>query len=279
MAKVAKKVELAEVEIMEIHTKQVTFNIVGISPMIMHRFDQKAWRELLLPAPPMNRAEKAMNLKHDPVSEFRGALYMCRDKNAPTAIHVPGGSFHNALGQAAIDIPGAAKSEIKRLTTVVDETVHLYGLPLLGCHMVRNSGINGAPDVRTRPIFREWACQITFKFIADLVKEKQLAALMGAAGHIIGIGDWRGQKGGPFGRFRLCAENDPEFVRILKHQGRVAQLDAIENPEFFDDDSGELISWFFDEVHRREKAATLAGTETKQSRRSKKTSEFLDAAE
>lgn len=262
MAKMAKKVETADLEIMEIHTRQVTFNIVGISPMIMHRFDQKAWRELLLPSQQKNRAEKAMSLKHDPIAEFRGALYMSRDPNSPTAIHVPGGSFHNALGQAAIDIPGAAKSEIKRLTTVVDETVHLYGLPLLGCHMVRNSGINGAPDVRTRPIFREWACQITFKFIADLVKEKQLAALMGAAGHIVGIGDWRGQKGGPYGRFRLCAENDPEFQRIVKHQARKPQLEAIEHPEFFDDDSGELLAWFFEEVERREKAATLAGSDT-----------------
>lgn len=262
MAKAAKKVEISEVEVMEIHTHQVTFNIVGISPMIMHRFDQKAWRELLLPSQAKNRAEKAMSLKHDPIAEFRGALYLCRNPNAPTAIHVPSGSFHNALGQAAIDIPGAAKSEIKRLTTVVDETVHLYGMPLLGCHMVRNSGINGAPDVRTRPIFREWACQITFKFIADLVKEKQLLALLAAAGHIVGIGDWRGQKGGPFGRFRLCSENDPDFTRITKHQGRFAQLEAIEHPEYFDEDSRELLAWFFDEVERREKSATFAGNDS-----------------
>jgi hypothetical protein len=247
---------------MEIHTRQVTFNIVGISPMIMHRFDQKAWRELLLPAPQKNRAEKAMTLKHDPVAEFRGALYLSRNPDGPTAIHVPSGSFHNALGQAAIDIPGAAKSEIKRLTTVVDETVHLYGIPLLGCHMVRNSGINGAPDVRTRPIFREWACSITFRFIADLVKEKQLASLMGAAGHIVGIGDWRGQKGGPFGRFRLAGPDDAEFLRITEHQGRDAQNDAIEHPQFFDQDSEELIGWFFDEAARREKAATLSGGDT-----------------
>lgn len=269
MAKATKKVETAELEVMEIHTRQVTFNIVGISPMIMHRFDQKAWRELLLPSQQKNRAEKAMTLKHDPVAEFRGALYRSRNANAPTAIHVPSGSFHNALGQAAIDIPGAAKSEIKRLTTVVDETVHLYGLPLLGCHMVRNSGINGAPDVRTRPIFREWACSITLRFIADLVKEKQLAALMGAAGHIVGVGDWRGQKGGPFGRFRLCGENDPEFLRITEHQGREAQLEAIEHPHFFDDDSEELLTWFFEEVERREKAATPAGSELPQKKMKK----------
>lgn len=261
MARLPKKVQTSDVEIMEIHTRQVTFNIVGISPMIMHRFDQKAWRELLLPSQSKNRAEKAMTLKHDPVAEFRGAIYMSRNPKGPTAVHVPSGSFHNALGQAAIDIPGAAKSEIKRLTTIVDETVHLYGLPLLGCHMVRNSGINGAPDVRTRPIFRDWACQITFRFIADLVKESQLAALMGAAGHIIGIGDWRGQKGGPWGRFKIVDKNDPDFVRITKHQGRVAQLEAIEHPQFFNEESAELISWFFDEAARREKAATLSGGE------------------
>lgn len=94
MARLPKKVQTSDVEIMEIHTKQVTFNIVGISPMIMHRFDQKAWRELLLPSQAKNRAEKAMTLKHDPVAEFRGAIYMSRNPKGPTAIHVPSGSFH-----------------------------------------------------------------------------------------------------------------------------------------------------------------------------------------
>lgn len=267
MAKAPKKVEITDVEIMEIHTGRITMNIVGMTPMIMHRFDAKAWRELLLPAPPKNRAEKAITLKHDPIAEFRGALYRSRDPKAPTAIHLPSGSFHKALGQAAIDIPGAAKAEMLRLTSVVDETVHLYGLPLVSCMMVRNSGINGAPDVRTRPVFREWACSITFQFIADLVKERQLLALMGAAGHIVGIGDWRGQKGGSYGRFRLAGPDDPDFLRITKGQGRAAQLDAIDHPQYYDVESEELLSWFFDEVERREKQATLSGSDTPKSRR------------
>jgi hypothetical protein len=260
MAKAPKKVETSDIEIIDIHTKEVRFNILGASPMIMHRFAQKAWRELLLPAPQKNRAEKATTLKHDPIAEFRGAIYMSRETDSPTAIHIPCGAFHKAVGQAAIDIPGAAKAEIMRLTSVVTPTIHLYGIPVIGCDMVRNSGINGAPDVRIRPYFREWACQLSFRYVSDLVTERQIASLLGAAGHIVGIGDWRGQKGGPYGRFKIVPDSDADFKRIVEHQGRKAQLEAIEHPQHFDEDAEELIGWFFEEVERREKEATLSGS-------------------
>jgi hypothetical protein len=260
MARAPKKSETSEVEIREIRAHQVKFHIVGASPMIMHRFDQKAWRELLLPSRPMNAAEKVQNLKHDPIAEFRGGLYLCRDKTAETAIHIPAGAIHKSIGQAAIDIPGVAKAATLRLTTIIDQTVHLYGLPSISCMMTRLAGINSTPDVRTRPIFREWACSFTVQYIAGLINEQQIAELLAAAGHIVGLGDWRGQKGGSFGRFRVVRPNDPDFVRITKHQGREAQLDAISHPDHYDDDTAELLEWFFEEVAKREHEATASGS-------------------
>lgn len=258
MARMPKKPEISEVEILNIVTREVTFYIVGTTPMIMHRFDQKAWRELLLPAKKKNSAEKETTLKHDPIAEYRGAIYRCRDPKAPTAVHVPCGMFHKAIGQAAIDMPGAARAQILRLTSVVTPTIHLYGLPTLGVDMVRE-GMSKTPNVRIRPYFREWACEISFRFVSDLIQERQIAALLGAAGHIVGVGDWRGEKGGSFGRFRIADAKDPDYLRIVKHQGRVAQEDAIEHPQFYSDEAEELIGWFFEETERREKVVTIAG--------------------
>jgi hypothetical protein len=260
MARLPKKVETAEIEIMQINTNEVRFNLVGTTPLIMHRFDQKAWRELLLPSKRKNTAERETTLKHDPIAEFRGAIYRSREARAPTVIHLPCGMLHKAIGQAALDIPGAAKSQIMRLTSVITPTVHLYGIPMLGADMVRE-GMSKTPNVRIRPYFREWACEISFRYIADLVQEKQIAALLGAAGHIVGVGDWRGEKGGSFGRFRVAEENDIEFRRIVKHQGRAAQLEAIEHPQYYSDETKELIAWYFEEVDRREKSTTRAGSE------------------
>lgn len=251
-----KKVE-TDVEVMELHTRRLTFCLVGETPLIMNRFSEKARQEMLLPAQKKNRAEKASSLKHDPIAEFRSGLYLSRDQNAPTAIHFPTNAFHKAVGQAAIDIPGQAKSVMLRLTSVTTDTVHLYGLPALFCRMVRSGGMSAVPDIRTRPIFSEWACTLEFQIVSNLVKESQVANLLAAAGTIVGMGDWRPQKGGSYGRFRLASPNDPDFKRIVEGQGRAAQLHEIESPQFHDDETEELLSWFFEEAGRREMRPTL----------------------
>lgn len=251
-----KKVK-SDIEVMELHTRRLTFCLVGETPLIMNRFSEKARQEMLLPAPKKNRAEKASSLKHDPIAEFRGGLYLSRDTNAPTSIHFPTNAFHKAVGQAAIDIPGQAKSVMLRLTSVTTDTVHLFGLPALFCRMVRSGGMSAVPDIRTRPIFPEWACTLEFQIVSNLVQERQVANLLAAAGTIVGMGDWRPQKGGSYGRFRLATPDDPDFKRITEGQGREAQLQEIENPQFYDDETQELLEWFFKEAGRREMKPTI----------------------
>lgn len=253
-----KKVD-AEIAIQEIHTKRVTAHIIGKTPLIMNRFSEKARQEMLLPALKKNRAEKATSLKHDPIAEFRGGLYISRDKNAPTAIHLPTNAFHKAVGQAAIDVPGQAKSVMLRLTSVVSPTVHLYGNPSLFCRMVRSGGMNAVPDIRTRPIFTEWACVLEFEMVAGFVTEQQVFTLLAAAGVFVGIGDWRPQKGGSYGKYITTGPDDPDFKRIVEHQGREAQLSEIASPSYHDDETEELLSWYFEETERRELVPTLPG--------------------
>lgn len=244
------------VEIQELHTRRVTYYIVGETPLIMNRFSEKARQEMLLPAPKKNKAEKATSLKHDPIAEFRSGIYMTRDANAPTAVHLPTNAFHKAVGQAAIDIPGQAKSVMLRLTSVCTATVNLYGNPSLFCRMVRSGGMNATPDIRTRPIFSEWACEIEFQIVSNLVKESQVTNLLAAAGTIVGMCDWRPQKGGSYGRFRLASPTDADFKRIVEHQGRASQLAEIDSPSFHDDETEELLSWFFEECGKREMKPT-----------------------
>lgn len=257
MAKKAKP-QNERIEVQEIKMAEVKMNVLGTSPMIMHRFSQKAWRELLFPGIRENQASLEQKLKHDPIAEFRGAVYLTSIPKSKAAIHVPNGAFHAAIASAALDVPGAKKAVIERLTSVVDINIELYGIPQLFCAMVRNSDINRTPDVRTRPIFPEWACTVNFSYMQTALTERAVANLLGAAGHIVGIGDWRPQKGGPYGKFRVVDDNHSDFNRIVKQQGRAPQLKALEQPIFFDDDSKELVVWFTEEVARREMTGKLA---------------------
>lgn len=246
---------------MEMRMGQLHCHIVGTSPMIMHRFSAKAQRELLMPSPKKNRAEKETSLKHDPVAEFRDSIYMNRDPKTPAAIHIPANAFSAALANAALDVPGATKSQLMRLTTVADTHIDLFGCPKLFMAMTRSSDMGRTPDVRTRAIFPRWACKVTINYVASLLKERQIANLLATAGLIIGIGDWRSQKGGSYGGFRLAGKDDAEFLDIVKNEGRRAQIRAIENPECFDADSEELMAWFEAEIAKREKKLPSAEVE------------------
>lgn len=252
-----KKGAKESIDVNEIDMTELMFYIVGTSPLIMNRFSQKAWQQLLLPPTSVNRAEREQTLKHNPVEEFRGAVYRNRDDKRPSLIHVPNGMFHKAIASAALDIPGATKAKIERLTKIPDVNIDLYGVPRLFCAMVRNSDMNRTPDVRTRPIFDQWACKITVRYVTGILTERTIAALLGAAGKIVGIGDWRGEKGGPYGAFRLAQEDDKEFGLITKTMGRKAQVQALASPVCYDPDTEELLSWFEAEVARRERTSQL----------------------
>ena len=255
-----KKKESAQIEISEMKMGQIRCHLVGTTPMIMHRFSSKAVGELLMPAPKKNSAERASTLKHDPVAEFRETIYMNRDPKTSTAVHVPTNAFSAAIANAALDVPGATKSQLMRLTSVVDAHIGLYGVPRLFMSMVRSSYMARTPDVRTRAIFPRWACSVTVSYVATLLKENQIANLLATAGVIIGIGDWRSQKGGNYGSFKLVPENDKEFSDIVKREGRKAQLDAIAHPVCFDADTEELLAWFHAEVKRREREKDLSSS-------------------
>ncbi len=257
MAKAVKKKTDEVIEVQEIVMRDFRANLLGASPMIMNRFAFKAWQELLLPSKRENRASLEQSLKHDPFSEFRGAMYLNRDSKRPTLIHLPTGAIHGALSSAALDMPGAAKAKIERLTKVVDLQVDLYGTPHIFCAMVRNSDIGRTPDVRTRPIFPEWCLTVTLRYAAALVTERTVANLLSAAGLLIGIGDWRGQKGGPYGAFQLVGDGDARFQQVKKMHGRAAQQKAFDTPIFYDADTEELLTWFEGEVRRREMEGQL----------------------
>jgi hypothetical protein len=249
-----KKVEKKEetIEILQIEKVKVSLYILGTTPLLMNRMSKKTRETLLLPPLPMrNRAARAEKLKHEPIAEFNEAVYRCQADDAPTLIHVPNGAFKKAIAQAALDIPGATKAQIGRLVSVTDPTVHLFGKPYLHMCPVRPPG--QAPDIRTRAIFPQWACKVTFGFIRRLISERDVLNLVAAAGVITGVGDGRPEKGAlDFGQWDVVSANDKDWNRIVKSQGRKVQVEAMNSPQAYDAEAEELLAWFSTELLKRD---------------------------
>lgn len=247
----AKKIEqTADVQILEVEQGRIRFNIVGTSPLICNRMSAKSRGQLLMPSGRKTGAEKAANLKHDPLLEYRNSPYTLRD--GPTLLAVLATAFKGAMRNAALDIPGAKKAQIGRLVYVEHDYIPISGVPQLLMSVTRSADINKTPDIRTRAILPKWAASIDVRFAKPILREQGIVNLLAAAGMFAGIGDWRPEKGaGNYGQFRLASNDDAEFIEIVKTGGRVAQTAAMNEPDCYDTETEELLSWFNSEVQRR----------------------------
>lgn len=241
-----------EISILEVVKGQIEFCILGTTPLIMNRMSQKVWFELLAPKGKKTTAEKASNLKHDPIKEFRDAPYVTTDPAAPTMLALLPTMFKRAMGTAALDMPGPKKAQIGRLVYVEGELLPVYGIPKVFMAITRSADINRTPDVRTRAILPEWACRLSITFTKPMLRDQAIANLLAAAGFQSGIGDWRQEKGsGSYGAFKLVSADDPDFTRITKTMGRSAQKKAMDAAEPYNDETSEMLAWFQVEVGKR----------------------------
>jgi hypothetical protein len=242
----------SEIDVLKVTHGSLTFCVLGTSPLILNRMSEKVLRELLMPKGKKTAAEKAANLKHDPLAEFRASPYLDEAPDAPTLLQHLSASFKGAIKGAALDLPGANKSQIGRLTWVNGERVPIYGVPQIFCSVTRSADMNRTPDVRTRCIVPQWAAQVSVSFVTPILREQGVANLLASAGITQGIGDWRPGKGsGNFGQFVLVDADDPQYLHIRQHGGRAAQEAAMESPQPYDRETRELLDWFGVESKRR----------------------------
>src|SRR3954471_14918111 len=133
-----KKAEGPKIQLEKLNRQAIAFNVVGLTPFVANRMSEKVKMGLLLPKGRMTAADKQTNLKHDPRTEFRNSVYTLDD--APTRCAIPAPAFKRAIANAALDIPGAKKTQIGRLSWVEGQYVPLYGVPELYMAVVRQAG-------------------------------------------------------------------------------------------------------------------------------------------
>jgi len=208
-----------------------------------------------MPSPKKNQNQKATTLKHNPYEEYRDSADVSLDPSSPTLLLIPAISFKCALARAAIDMPGSAtKAAIGRLAWVVGDFVQVYGKPQLHMSIVRMSDMARTPDVRTRCIVPEWACSVTIEFATPILKEQAVTNLFAGAGILQGVGDYRTEKGkGTYGSFEPTHDDATEArYKAICKMGRKVQVEGMDNPECYDAETANLLSWFTGEAKRRE---------------------------
>lgn len=183
--------------------KSFAITIIGTTSMIQHKWASKALRELL---------EKKMGKKTRdrtpcvPEKEFEDATY----RTADGGYGVPAMSIKSAIITAAHKDIGIEKTLVRKALFIKcpDPTLILplrCEPPIMREDIVRVA--NGSPDLRYRPEFAPgWQCDLDMTIDADLLTPEDVVNLIERAGFGVGVGEWRPEKGGEYGRFSVMVK-------------------------------------------------------------------------
>jgi len=202
-----------QVIIPDIQIKTATLRVEGTSPLIVHKFSEKARKEILDKC--MQKAKSGKEPKN-PVMEFMQSLHWL----SPMPEEYTEEAFESALaagakfGFPATGLKQSAVSAAYRAGLTKDK-VSVYGsFHILGGELIEIQGTprmredyatiaNGAPEIRYRAEFPEWAMDFDIKYNAAVYSLEQIITFFNFGGFAVGIGDWRVEKGGIFGCYKI----------------------------------------------------------------------------
>lgn len=223
MAKAAQRIDIRPMSI-----ETIDFAIVGTSPLIVHAWADKAKREML-----EKQQGKKVSAKHEikiPFNDYKNSLYwltpMPEDgKTDEEAEDIMSDAIANGAkfgfkcdGIKASIISGAKRGGLSVVMTELKgsmfiegatdvatiDMAEIIGTPHIREDMVRVGGMSKTADIRYRAEFDEWRIPLRLRYIADgKYSIKQIMNMVDYGGFCTGIGEWRPEKGGQFGMYRL----------------------------------------------------------------------------
>lgn len=207
------KTNAKEISIPAIDIKHISVKIVGDTPLIMHKWSEKAKKEML--DKQMKRAKSKGHDAKDPVADFIASMYWLAGEPeekteagfaaalaAGARFGFPSTAF-KAAAVAAGYRSGVTKDKVSMNAAfhIDGEFVEIHGVPVMREDMVKVG--MGTADIRYRGEFLEWWAQIDIRYNASAISDEQLVNLLNLGGFGCGIGEWRPEKGGSNGMYHV----------------------------------------------------------------------------
>ncbi len=190
----------ATIQLHKVERETIKVRVVGLTPLICHRFDEKA-KQMMLDAQQGKKKQKASK---DPDADFQRSLYRTPDGG----YGFPATGFKAATVDAARYFQGVRMTELRQALLFhgegPDQLIQLEGEPVMREDAVRVG--MGTADLRYRGMFEKWAATLTITYIPSLLDEQSVITLVDAGG-TGGIGEWRPGKAktGSYGTYEVAA--------------------------------------------------------------------------
>lgn len=191
----------AKIEIKAPNFQSVILRVEGNSPLLLHKFSEKMRKQMEEKQTATNKT-KAKREPKDYAAEFNAARYV----SVKGWDGVPAAAFRAAMIAACRTIDGLPMTRAKGAFFIKADgrdkedgtsLVRLEGKPIHDTRPVRLE--SGVADMRNRPRYDEWACELTIEFDADLLSTQDIGALLARAGLQVGIGELRPQAPNSYG--------------------------------------------------------------------------------
>ena len=173
--------------------REIKVSIKGITPLLMHRFPNMGFDE------PSKKRTGVPDWKQ----EAELALY----KNSDGTIYEPAEHLEKSIQNAAKSFKIAGKRGAT-YGKLVGAALEVY--PDTIPHKIQTYEIDSRSVVvqrwrimRYRPRFDNWELEFTIRLLDDQLPVSVIKEVLDQAGLYVGIGDYRPQRGGKFGKFMV----------------------------------------------------------------------------
>lgn len=187
-----------------------SYNLVGMTPLMVHRFSEKAKQEM---RDKFMKKARGTKEARNPEEEYLAARYVENGQDCFRAIGIK-----KAIVSAARYVDDFAMTELRGALFVRGDLLPIYDhkdkktygadhMPAMSEDTVVISG--GTTTLRYRPRYNDWSIGIEVEYNAKFLSLEQLTQLIEIAGFSVGIAEDRPEKkGGQLGRWRVKGVKD-----------------------------------------------------------------------
>lgn len=175
---------------------RTTLRIRGTAPLVVNNFSFKARQKMMADMATPKSAKKAKTER--PPRDYQDDFMQARHLSVDGWDGIACPAFRAAMIDACRTV-GLVMTKAKMSVFVIpDGFDKADGTPLVRIDagepertesLVRND--NGSADIRIRPMWREWAANVTLEFDADMITADSVVNLLDRAGRQVGVGEGR----------------------------------------------------------------------------------------
>jgi hypothetical protein len=200
----------ATIAIDRIAAETIAVPITGLTPLIVHRFSEKAKAKMLADM----QGQKTPKQPKRPEEEYEAAFYRLRS----------GGYGVPAVAFKLATVGGARFYGRDVTMTALRQFLFFKGQPAKdGQSLVPIAGephmredvtrvARGGTDLRYRPQFDEWSAVLVVRYVTSALTRASVLSLIDAGGMGVGVGEWRPERDGDFGTYQVDPDRDVEVL-------------------------------------------------------------------